>query len=173
MPRVVSALVALALAAPLAQAQGSLGSQGLGYPVGGLSGAATALGGANAELDPNSPLNPAAVTRSNRLAIQVRFEPELRETNVGAQSAYAKVLRFPGVSATGAFGKFVGAVGISPMLDRTWRNQITDTILVTGIPTESQLQVSSEGAMNDARVALGYIVSPKLQLGVALHAVTG
>lgn len=176
MPRVMKAVataVALAAGAQLAEAQGSLGSQGLGYPVGGLSGAATALGGANAELDPNSPLNPAAVTRSNRLSIQLRFEPELRETTVGAQRAYAKVLRFPGISATGAFGKFVGAVGISPMLDRTWRNQVTDTIVVTGIPTESQLQVSSEGAMNDARVSLGYIVSPKLQVGVALHAVTG
>src|SRR5690606_8630472 len=95
------------------------------------------------------------------------------ETTAGGQSAYSKVLRFPGVSATGAFGKFVGAVGISPMLDRTWRNQTTDTILVTGIPTESQLQVSSEGAMNDARVALGYVISPKLQVGMALHAITG
>lgn len=180
MPRLVKsstacALVALALvsAGRVASAQGSLGGQGLGYPVGGLSGAASALAGASAELDPNSPLNPAALTRSNRLVIHLRFEPEMRETTIGSQRAYSNVLRYPGFTASGGFGRFVGSVGISPMLDRTWRNQTQDTILVTGIPVPSLLQVSSEGAMNDARIGLGYVVSPKFQVGAAIHAVTG
>jgi hypothetical protein len=82
-------------------------------------------------------------------------------------------VRFPGFQITGAFGRFVGAAGISPMLDRTWRNQTIDTVIVTGIPTESQLQSSSAGAMNDARVALGYVISERLQVGAGLHAVTG
>lgn len=175
MPRLVQGVAALVFVATatVARAQGSISAQGLGYPVGGLSGAAAALGGANAELDPNSSLNPAAITRSNRLSIMVRFEPEMRETTVGAQRAYANVVRFPGFQITGGYRKFVAAAGITPMLDRTWRNQTIDTILVTGIPTESQLQASSEGAMNDARVAIGYVVSPRLQVGAALHAVTG
>ena len=154
-------------------AQGSLGSQGLGYPLGGFSGAASALAGANAEIDPNSNINPAAITRSNRLAIMLRFEPEMRETTVGAQRAYSNVIRFPGFQATGGIGRFVGAVGIAPVLDRTWRNQTTDTLIISGIPVESQLQVGSAGAMGDARVALGYIVSPRLQVGVAMHGITG
>lgn len=166
-------LAAFVGVASSAGAQGSIGAQGLGYPVGGLSGAAAALGGANAELDPNSSVNPAAITRSNRLSIMLRFEPEMRETTVGAQRAYANLVRFPGFQATGGYGRWVGAIGISPMLDRTWRNQISDTLVVSGVPTESQLQVSSDGAMNDARVALGYVISPRVQVGAALHAVVG
>lgn len=175
MPRPTHLLLALALSglASTASAQGSIGAQGLGYPVGGLSGAAAAMGGASAEIDPNSAVNPAAITRSNRLSIMVRFEPEMRETLVGGQRAYANLVRFPGFQATGAYGRWVGAIGISPMLDRTWRNQTDDTVAVSGIPTPSQLQVSSTGAMNDARVAVGYVVSPRLQLGAALHAVVG
>src|SRR5690606_35944692 len=91
----------------------------------------------------------------------------------GSQRAYSNVLRYPGFTASRGFGRFVGSVGISPMLDRTWRNQTQDTILVTGIPVPSLLQVSSEGAMNDARIGLGYVVSPKFQVGAAIHAVTG
>ncbi|MBA3853257.1 MAG: hypothetical protein C0503_02520 [Gemmatimonas sp.] len=175
MPRLLTFVAGLAvvLVSSSLQAQGSIGAQGLGYPVGGLSGAAAAMGGASAELDPNSAVNPAAITRSNRLSIMVRFEPEMRETLVGSQRAYANLVRFPGFQATGSYGRWVGAIGITPMLDRTWRNQTNDTILVTGIPTESQLQVSSEGAMNDARLALGYVISPRVQVGAALHAVVG
>ncbi|WKW12030.1 hypothetical protein Strain138_001302 [Pseudogemmatithrix spongiicola] len=169
----ILALSALVGAASRAGAQGSIGAQGLGYPVGGLSGAAAALGGANAELDPNSSVNPAAITRANRFSIMLRFEPEMRETTVGSQRAYANLVRFPGFQATGGYGRWVGAIGISPMLDRTWRNQISDTLVVSGVPTESQLQVSSDGAMNDARVALGYVISPRVQVGAAVHAVVG
>lgn len=154
-------------------AQGSIGAQGLGYPVSGLSGAAAAMGGANAEIDPNSFVNPAAITRSNRLSIMVRFEPEMRETTVGTQRAYANLVRFPGFQATGAYGRWVGAIGISPMLDRTWRNQTEDTLVVGGVPTPSQLRVGSVGSMNDARVAVGYVISPEIQIGAALHAVVG
>lgn len=171
--QVLSMLAALVCTTATAGAQGSIGAQGLGYPVGGLSGAAAAMGGASAEIDPNSFVNPAAITRSNRLSIMVRFEPELRETTIGAQRAYANLVRFPGFQATGAYGRWVGAIGISPMLDRTWRNQTNDTLVVSGIPTPSTLQVSSTGSMNDARVAVGYIISPEIQVGAALHAVVG
>lgn len=154
-------------------AQGSLGAQGLGYPVGGLSGAAASLAGASAELDANSAVNPAAVTRTTRFSIMFRFEPEMRETKVGDQRAYANVVRFPGFQFTGAYGRFVGAVGLTPLLDRSWSNSVTDTLIVSGLPLQSQLKTSSEGSMNDARLAIGYIVSPRLQFGAAVHAITG
>lgn len=154
-------------------AQGSLGNQGFGYPMGGLSSAAASLAGANAEVDPNSSINPAAVTRTNRFSVMLRFEPEFRETTVGAVSSNSSVMRFPTFQATGGMGRWVGAAGVSTMLDRTWRNQFVDTISIGGDPTESQLQIGSEGAMSDARVAVGYVVNPRLQLGVAFHALTG
>jgi hypothetical protein len=172
MRSLLHAAAALCIAAPLA-AQGSIGNQGLGYPLGGLSGAAAGLAGANGEIDPNSAVNPSAITRSNRFSVMMRFEPEFRETNLGALSSNATVMRFPAFQVTGAMRRFVGSVGVTTMLDRTWRNQILDTVVVGGQPYLSRLQSGSEGAVSDARVAVGYVISPKLQVGAAYHALTG
>ncbi len=166
--------VALLAALPLAlAAQGSVSNQGFGYPLGGLSGAAAALAGANGEIDPNSAINPAAITRSNRFSVMLRFEPEMRETKFGSGGANATVMRFPAFQATGAIGRFVGSVGVSTMLDRSWRNQYADSLIIGGEPVGSVLQIGSEGAMSDARAAVGYVVHPRLQVGVAMHALTG
>lgn len=170
--RMLRALVLIALPATLA-AQGSVSNQGFGYPLGGLSGAAAAMAGANGEIDPNSAINPAAITRSNRFSVMLRFEPEFRETSIGAGSANATVMRFPAFQATGAFGRFVGAIGVSTMLDRSWRNQYTDSLIVGGDPIGSVLQVGSEGAMSDARAAVGFVINPRMQVGVSMHALTG
>lgn len=172
MMRRLASVMLLLLPAALS-AQGSLGNQGFGYPLGGLSGAAAALAGANGEVDPNSSINPAAITRTNRFSVMLRFEPEFRETTVGAATSASTVMRFPAFQVTGGFGRWVGSVGVSTMLDRSWRNQYVDTLVVGGDPVESQLQIGSEGAMSDARVAVGYVVSPRLQVGAALHALTG
>lgn len=173
MHRLSHAALALLVSAGALAAQGTISSQGFGYPVGGLSGAASAMAGANAELDPNSAVNPAAITRTNRFSLMLRLEPESKSTIAGGNEATARIFRFPGFQATGAFGRFVGAIGVSAMLDRTWRNQVDDTLIVSGIPVPSRLQVGSEGAMGDARVALGFIVNPRLQVGASLHAITG
>lgn len=167
------ATVLLTLLPAVLSAQGSLGNQGFGYPLGGLSGAAAALAGSNGEIDPNSTINPAAITRSTRFSVMLRFEPEFRETTIGASSVPSTVMRFPAFQVTGGLGRWVGSAGVSTMLDRSWRNQYVDTISIGGEPTVSQLQIGSEGAMSDARVAVGYVVNPRLQVGVALHALTG
>lgn len=167
------AMVSLLLLPGSLAAQGSLGNQGFGYPLGGLSGAAASLAGANAEVDPNSAVNPAAVTRTNRFSIMLRFEPEIRETTVGSKSTPSTVMRFPAFQVSGGLGRWVASAGVATLLDRSWRNQYVDTISIGGEPTQSQLQIGSEGAMSDARFALGYVVNPRLQVGVALHALTG
>jgi hypothetical protein len=166
-------LAALAVLPAAVAAQGSISNQGYGYPTGGLSGAAAALAGANAEIDPNSAVNPAAITRSNRLSVMLRFEPEFRRTTLADVSADASVLRFPAFQATGGYGRFVGALSVSSMLDRTWRNQYADTLLIGGDAVGSVLQAGSEGAMSDARAAVGFVITPKLQVGAALHALVG
>lgn len=170
--RNLAVLVLLLVPAAL-EAQGSASNQGFGYPVGGLSGAAAALGGSSGEVDPNSAINPAAITRGNRFSVMLRFEPEFRETTVGVGTAKAAVMRFPAFQATGGFGRWVGAIGVSTMLDRSWRSQYADTVAVGGEPTASELQTGSEGAMSDARAAVGYVFSSRLQVGVGLHALTG
>lgn len=166
-------VIALGLLPSLAAAQGSIGALGYGYPTGGLSAAAASMGGANAEIDPNSAINPAAITRSNRLSVMFRFEPEFRSTDAGSVRANAVVPRFPAFQVTGAFGRWVGAAGVSTMLDRTWRNQYSDSLVIGGETVASNVQIGSEGAIGDARVAVGYVVSPRVQLGASMHAIVG
>lgn len=167
-------LLLLAVAASSAlPAQGALSNQGFGYPTGQLSAAALAAGGATAESDPSSGLNPAAITQSTRFAIQLQFEPEWRRTTVGSSTADARVVRFPTFLATGGWGRFTGALGVTTFLDRTWLNQYDDSLSVLGDWISSTATIASEGAISDARAALGYVVHPRLQVGVGLHAMTG
>jgi hypothetical protein len=167
------AVAVLALSASGLAAQGSISNQGFGYPMGGLSGASAAMSGASAELDANSQVNPAAVTRSNRMSLAVRFEPERKSATIGGERVGSSLVRFPSIQASGSIGNFVGTLGVSTMLDRTWRNSTSDSLLVGGEWVPSTLQVGSEGAMSDARFAVGYIVSPRLQVGAAFHAIVG
>ena len=171
--RMMFALALLAVSASALVAQGSISNQGFGYPMGGLSGAAAAMSGANAEIDPNSQVNPAAITRSNRMSIAVRFEPERKSATIGGERVGSSIVRFPSIQASGAYGRFVGTLSVSAMLDRTWRTTQDDSLLIGGEWIQSQLQVGSEGAMSDARAAVGYVVSERLQVGASLHAIVG
>ena len=83
MPRTVvgraalaSALVALTATGVLAQ--GTLGSQGFGYPPGQLSVFSRSVGGGGAEIDPLSPVNPAAISLLRRGGLYLQSEQESR-----------------------------------------------------------------------------------------------
>jgi hypothetical protein len=157
----------------VASAQGSIGSQGFGYPAGGLSAGAIGAAGAGAESDPNSPVNPAAITQNSRYTIMVHFQPEFRRTSLGAQDVNTTVMRFPAFQATGTFRRFTGAVGVSTLLDRTWTNRYSDSLQVGGAWIPSQIQTSSAGALSDVRAAVGYVISKKIQVGLGLHGYAG
>ncbi len=173
--RIARTILALTLLAPAtAVAQGALGNQGFGFPVGQLSTGARAAGGSNAETDPNSPINPAAITQSSRFAVRVQFEPEFRRTTVpGSGSASASVARFPGFAASGAYRRLVYQASVSSFLDRTWSNQYDDSLLVGGDWVQSTIRTSSDGAIGDVRLALGYVAHRRLQVGVGLHGFSG
>ena len=100
--RLALALGAAALSAPFARtaaAQGSLSTQGYGYPTGELSTRALGTGGSLAEFDPASPINPAALgswgaspinsaIRSvwGRTAFTAQYDPEFRRVTAGTGS---------------------------------------------------------------------------------------
>lgn len=168
-----ASLATLLGAASGLSAQGSLSSQGFGYPTGQLSAAALAAGGATAESDPSSGLNPAAITQGTRFALQLQFEPEWRRTSVGAARASGSVMRFPTFLATGAWGRFTGAVGVTTLLDRSWVNLYEDSLLVLGDWVPSVARTASDGAISDVRAALGYVIHPRLQVGLGLHGIAG
>jgi hypothetical protein len=73
-----AAVVSAALLPSAAHAQVTVSAQGLGYPSGQLSTWALGTAGAVAELDPSTPLNPAAIASANATTIFVHYAPESR-----------------------------------------------------------------------------------------------
>lgn len=154
-------------------AQGSLAVQGYGYPTGQLGAGSLGLGGASAELDPASPINPAALSAGTRFSIYMQYEPEFRRTTVGGATASARVMRFPGFLVTGQFRRLTVAASASTFLDRTYRNVYGDSQSIGGEVVPSTLVATSNGAMTDARVAAAWWVKETFQVGVAVHALVG
>lgn len=169
----LTALVFLISLPAAARAQGGLGSQGFGYPVGQMSGATLGTGGAAAESDPNSGINPAAIAQPNRFSLMLQFEPEFRRTAAGGAEDKTSLVRFPSFVASGAFGRFVFSGGVTTMLDRTWSNTYTDSLLVGGASVPATVIAQSEGSLSDVRAAVSFVVHRRLQLGLGLHGMTG
>lgn len=166
-----AALTAL-LAPAVAAAQGTVSSQGLGYPPGQYSTLSLSTGGAVAEFDPASATNPAAVANFGTTAIFLHFAPEQRRVTTANAEDASRVQRFPLIGAAVRVGSR-GAVGLSTstLLDRTWASTS-----VTDVNEEGQGVVehfSSRGAINDVRLAAGYSFSRQLQAGVGAHALVG
>lgn len=154
-------------------AQGSLGAQGFGYPTGQLSSSALGMGGATAEADAATPLNPAALSSLTRFAIYMQFEPEFRNTSTPDGDARTTTMRFPNFSGSGSYRRFTGGVAFSTLLDRTWSNTYEDSQSVGGVLYPSTLHASSNGAINDVRFAASYLLNATIQVGIGVHAIAG
>ena len=157
-----------------AEAQGSVGAQGFGFPPGQLSTRATALGGAIAELDPVSPRNPSSVARWGRPGLYMQYDPEFRRVeSVGGRDGTLNV-RFPLIGgATRVHRRLSAGVSISTLLDRTYTNESSTVQQVEGADLTTTTLYQSAGGLNDVRLALAYDLLPRLSVGVAGHVVTG
>lgn len=121
MVRFAAVGVALASLSTAARAQGTLGAQGFGYPPGQLSVYARATGGAMAEDDALSPLNPAAIAFLQRGGLYLQSEQENRSLDAGGRSGGTRAYRFPLFAAALPVGaRAMVAVSFSTLLDRTW-----------------------------------------------------
>lgn len=165
---------ALLLAGASANAQGTLSTQGFGYPPGQLSTRALATGGGLGLFDTDSPLNPAAIAASSDPRVFLQYEPEFRRYSAGSVSARTTTARFPLTSATLPMGSR-GAVGlaVSTFLDRSSSTSGERAVIVgdqTATVTET---VRVLGAINDVRLAFGFALTPKVQVGLAGHVLTG
>lgn len=167
---------ALAAAAPAALgAQGTLSVQGFGYPTGGLSTRALGTGGALAEFDPVSPVNPSSLLEFGRTFAAFQYDPEFRRLTAGSASQRNTIARFPVVTAGGPFARRRGmfALSASTFLDRTFSTEFATT---TQFPTETvpaTERVESSGSIADVRLGVGYQVSRALRVGVSGHLLTG
>jgi hypothetical protein len=154
-------------------AQGAVSLQGFGYPTGQLSSGALSMGGASAELDPASALNPAAIGANGRYSVYMQFEPEFRRVALGGREASSSTMRFPAFLISAGSRRFTGGLSATTLLDRTWRNVYSDSQLVGGDLVASTITAASNGAITDARLGGAYWLNAKVQLGLGVHALVG
>jgi hypothetical protein len=166
------ALAVAGLATPLA-AQGSLALQGFGYPGGQLSTRALSTGGALADFDAQSPLNPASLALGQRATVHLQYDPEFRSLNTTTGQAKTTTARFPLFAVTGKYGRATFGLAFSSFLDRSWVNTYADTQVLNGERIPSTLAASSKGGINDARAAVSWTFAPRFHVGIGLHAFPG
>lgn len=170
----VAMFAALTLAASTANAQGTLGAQGFGYPPGQLSAYARALGGAAGETDALSPINPAALMLLRRGGLYLQSEQEHRSIDAAGQSSGTRTYRFPLFAAAVPLGSR-GMVGVafSTLLDRTWGTQARDKQAFGNDSVAYLERFRSEGALNDVRLAGAWAIRDNIVIGAGVHLFPG
>lgn len=169
-------IIGLAMAATpaLSAAQGTISTQGFGYPTGGLSTRAAAAGGAFGEFDFSSPRNPSSTLGWGRGGLYFQYEPEIRRVSGGQGTDNTMTARFPVWMAAVQFGgRAMGTLSSSTVLDRTWRTRVRGGQILGPDSVGYTESVESAGAINDVRLGVAYSVRPSFSLGVGLHAFTG
>ena len=155
-------------------AQGTLSTQGFGYPPGQMSTRARATGGGIAEFDGDSPINPAAIALSGEPRMFLQYEPEFRRITSGGNASNTTTARFPVFSASIPFFSHSSiGVSASTLLDRSASTSITREQEVAGTVSTVTENTRLLGAMNDLRLAFGWAPSQKFQIGLGVHAYTG
>src|SRR6476620_396843 len=130
MPRPsVPALVVTLPAAALAQ--GTLSTQGFGYPTGQLSTRTLGTGGAMGEIDPLSVSNPSSLINFGGAALYFQAEPEYRKLSVGGQTERSTIARYPLILASIPIGSSVVAgISATNLLDRTFTTVTHTSVIV-------------------------------------------
>ncbi len=166
------------LAGPgVAAAQNSIYSVvGAGLPGRPIGVHARALGGGPAAFDPASAVNPAAAANLARLTVGANLTGTFRSYEAGETTAGSlRQTRFP----FGFVGSGIGrtpvsfSVSFAPYLDRTFDITAVDTIVLRGEPVEVEDRLVSDGAATDLRGALAVQLGRQLQLGGAVHLISG
>lgn len=171
---VVLPVLVAAWAPGVSRAQGTLSTQGLGYPPGQLGTSAGTMGGAIGEIDPFSPLNPAAIGLMTTPIVFLQAEPEYRALRIGSKLVRSSVTRFPvflGVVPLGE--RWAVSASASTLLDRTWLTTRADTQIVGPDTLAGTITDRSDGSIADIRLALSYELASWLHVGLGGHAYSG
>ncbi len=175
MRRILGTLAALSFVPFLLHSQGNLSTQGFGYPPGQLSSRAQGSGGAIAEIDPLSPVNPAALAGWERSGAYFQYSPEFRRVlGTGNENERSVVSRFPLIAAAvSVSGRGMLGVSVSTLLDNTWQTE-SNLLVGEGSDTSTASTVfRSSGAINDIRVSGSYIVRNSFRVGLGFHVFAG
>lgn len=172
--RLMAVVAALGASVVPASAQGTLSTQGFGYPLGGLSARAAATGGALGEFDYLSARNPAALNGWGRSGLYFQYDPEMRRINAGDVTDRTTTARFGSIAA----GFLVGSrwvVGLSnhAFLDRSWATKVRSGQRLGDDSVSFSETFNSRGGIGENRVAVSYQLNPRVILGAGLHLFTG
>jgi len=166
---------AIAVVPIVASAQSNLSSQGFGFPTGQLSTRAYGTGGALAEIDPLSPVNPASLTLLPTRVLFFQLEPEYRTVDGPNGTDHTTTARYPVVFGAIPIGSsWVFSLGASTLLDRTSSTHFTTSQPISA--TESVAMNTDyriDGAMTDVRFATAWSPANWLRVGVGAHGITG
>jgi hypothetical protein len=158
-----------------ARAQSNLSVQGFGYSAGQFSSRAQGTGGAIAESDPFSPVNPASIAVFPSRILFFQMEPEFRSVTSARGTERTSTARYPNVFGALPVGSnWVFSLGSSTLLDRTSTTSFRTRQLVSlidTVPMTTTYQI--DGAMNDVRLAVAWAPKPWARVGLGLHGITG
>lgn len=159
---------------PALQAQGTISTQGLGFPPGQLSTRARTMGGAVGEADPLSPLNPASLILLLSPIVAFQAEPEHRALTLGSERITSSISRFPLFMGALPLGtRWRVGLSVSTLLDRTYETTVRDTQVIGTDSALATLTERSEGSISDIRLAAAFAVNRWLSLGLGGHAFSG
>lgn len=174
--RATVVVLLLAGIAPAATAQSSVfGSRGLGLPARSVSAHGWGLAGAGALFDPESNQNPAAIARLLTITASFQVVPEWRKVETPAGSKSTRITQFPLFMVGGPVHSTLLGLGISmgSYTSRDFQLVSTHSEDIRGVPVDVTDTLTSNGGMNDIRVAASYLLGPKLDVGAAFHVITG
>lgn len=157
-----------------ARAQGTLSTQGFGYPVGALSIRSIGTGGAFGEFDAISPINPSSLGGMERSLIAAQAEPEYRTLRIGGVTEKNTIQRVPLLLVALPLRRNMSvAFSASSFLDRSFSTRTNGAADLGDEIVETRDEYSVRGAMADMRGALGYRINARLSVGVAGHLIMG
>ena len=177
MTRSIRAGLACGLTAALASVasgQAALSTQGFGFPTGQLSSRAWGTGGAIAEIDPLSPVNPATLSMIGSRLVNFQIEPEYRSVTSSGGIDRTTTARYPVVFGAIPIKSWVLSLGSSTLLDRTSTTVCPATQPInSGERVETTNRERVDGAMDDVRLAGAWFPTSWMRLGIGLHGIVG
>jgi len=175
----IRVLLAAVVLTASAHAQGALSTAGLGYPTGQTSARSEGAGGALADFDALSLVNPATIAGVGSAALFFQYSPEFRRVNDGTNTAKTTTARFPLVAGILPVGqRWAMGLSSSTFLDRSYETSLVRTQSV-GDPNNpaDSIEVTERtkvlGAINDIRLTAAWASSPAFRIGVGGHVFSG
>ena len=171
----LAALLLLSAASPLAAQSSQFGVRGLGLPLRPLSVRATGTGGGFAMFDTESSFNPGSLGQIGFTSASFQTIQSWRRSESPAGSASARDNRYPGIFVAGPIGGTRLAISLSASgyTDRNFSIASRDTLILRDVPVETTDTLRSLGGVSDVRAGIAWNGSPKLQIGVGIHLLTG